>query len=81
MRAIIVFNLTNLQIVTVPIKAFGVNPLLKLIESSCVSPTVISFGCRKVKICFFFPESGAGVGVTTGASVGVTTGDDVITME
>ena len=46
----------------------GVNPLLKLIESTCVSPTVISFGCRKDSVCFFFPESG--VGVTTGAGVG-----------
>ena len=46
----------------------GVNPLLKLIESTCVSPTVISFGCRKDSVCFFFPESG--VGVTTGADVG-----------
>ena len=60
------------------IPPFGINPLLKLIESFCVSPTVISFGCTKVKICVFFPEFGAGVGVgvTTGAGVGlgVTTG-------
>ena len=63
------------------IPPFGINPLLKLIESFCVSPTVISFGCTKVKICVFFPEFGAGVGVgvTTGAGVGlgVTTGAGV----
>lgn len=53
------------------IAPFGINPLLKLIESFCVSPTVMSFGCTKVKNCVFFPESGAAVGVTTGAGVGV----------
>ena len=73
------FDLTKLHIVVFLIPPFGINPLLKLIESSCVSPTVISFGCRKVKICFFFPESVVGVGVTTGAGVGdgVTTGAGV----
>jgi hypothetical protein len=54
------------------IAPFGINPLLKLIESFCVSPTVISFGCTKVKNCVFFPEFGAGV--TTDVGVGVTTG-------
>ena len=61
------------------IAPFGINPLLKLIESFCVSPTVISFGCTKVKNCVFFPEFG--VGVTTGVVVGVTTGLEVITIE
>ena len=56
---------------------FGINLLVKLISSSCVSPTVIAFGCRKVSVCFFFPESE--VGVTTGAGVGdrVTVGAGV----
>jgi len=61
------------------IAPFGINPLLKLIESFCVSPTVISFGCTKVKNCVFFPEFGAGV--TTGVGFGVTTGLEVITIE
>ena len=50
---------------------FGINLLVKLISSSCVSPTVIAFGCRKVSVCFFFPESVVGVGNATG--VGGTT--------
>ena len=56
---------------------FGINLLVKLISSSCVSPTVIAFGCRKVSVCFFFPESGAAVGVTTGAGVGAFFTKDV----
>ena len=79
LRAITAFHLTKLQIVDVLIKVFGINPLVKLISSSCDSPTVIAFGCRKVSVCFFFSESGFGVitGVGIGVGVGVFLTKDV----
>ena len=77
-----VFQLARVQIVGVRMAVTGINPLLKLIASTWLSPTVISLGCGKFNVCFFFPVSDGDVAVAVGVGVGTraTTRTEIVKL-